>query len=151
MFDIERIRESTIIRPECELQPTTNRVLVLGSRCSGAYQLRADLQTYLKERNIPNPDVQVLRDVGLIEVALLGREDVFQGRAAPLLPKGVILLPEMRQYYEGTGMSLDTYRCGIDRRVEELCAKYNVPLIMIRTFSSPDQISAGIRQLLSGS
>lgn len=151
MLDIERSKSGLIIEQGCELQPTTNRVLVLGSSCSGAYQLGSDLQAYLKERGIPNPDVKVLRDAGLIEIALLGREDVFQGRAAPLLPKGVILLPEMRQYYEGMGMSLDTYRCGIDRRVEELCAKYNVPLIMIRTFSSPDQISAGIRQLLSGS
>lgn len=85
------------------LAQTENRVLVLGSRLSGAFTLADSFQEYLRQRGIAEPRVAVLRDAGLIELAILGRESIEEGRKHPCLPKGVILLPTMRQYFKGRG------------------------------------------------
>lgn len=153
MFGIERdARKKSSVEQSGELRPTNvvNKVLILGSRISGAYELGSGFQAYLEAKEVPSPVVEVLRDAGLIEAALLGREELAQGRVDPLLPRGVILLPQMRQYYGGMGMTLDTYTSGVAERVRQLCLKYNVPLVEIRQYISPEQITAGIKQLLLG-
>lgn len=85
------------LSPRGEILSTSigNRVLILGSRLGGAFTLGAAFQTYLEQRGIPEPSVEVLRDAGKIEKAILGRKTVDEGRKNPNLPKGVILLPEM--------------------------------------------------------
>jgi len=138
-----------------ETSPTLvdNKVLILGSRLSGAFILGEKFQEYLEERGIPNPDVEVLRDAGHIERAIIGCEDLSEDmhirRLNPKLPKGVILLDEMRQQtLSGMDMSLDTYSCGIDEYVEEQCNAHNVPLVKIKKYTSPQQITQGLKELM---
>ena len=126
-----------------------NRVLILGSKISGAFELGCAFQKYLEQKGIPEPNVEVLRDAGKIEIAILGGETIEEGRENPRLPKGVILLPEMRQYLPtGTGMSLKTYSCGISEEVEALCQRYGIPLVKIREYRTPEQIEKGLTKLL---
>jgi hypothetical protein len=127
-----------------------NRVLILGSRISGAFRLGGAFQKYLEQKGIPEPSVEVLRDAGLIELAVLGRTTIEEGRENPCPPEGVILLPEMRQYSSSSmGMSLETYECGISDHVEALCQKYGIPLVQIKEYRSSEQIEQGLRKLLS--
>lgn len=126
-----------------------NRVLILGSRLSRAFHLGEAFQAYLEQKGISELNVEVLSDVGRIEEAILGREIVDEDRRNLDLPKGVILLPEMRQYSpSGMGMSLNTYKVGISTFVEDLCKEYGVPLVEIREDESPEQITGGLKQLL---
>lgn len=133
-----------------------NRVLILGSRLSGAFKLGEKFQEYLEERGIPNPDVEVLRDAGYIERAIIGCEDLDEDinirRLNPKLPKGVILLDEMRQQtLSGMDMSLDTYSCGIDEYVEKQCITHNIPLAKVKQYTSPQQITQGLKELMDQS
>jgi hypothetical protein len=145
MFDSER-KEITVLASGERLPATTgaNTVLIFGSRVSRAYELAAKFQAYLEEKNLPNPDVYAIGDAGLIEKTFLSLDEL--GKLN--LPKGVILLPEMRQNdpFTGNGMSLDTYHCGIDKFVESLCNKYGVPLIKIK----PDEPAERIIESLEG-
>ena len=76
-----------------------DRVLILGSRLSGSFKLAKELQAYLEEKEIPNLEVEILRDAGKIKQAFLGQENSDQGESkAASLPRGVILLPQMRQH-----------------------------------------------------
>ena len=119
---------------------TDNRVLILGSRMSGAYEIGETFQKYLKFRSIPQIRVEVLRDVNGIEEAILEGSN---------LPKGIILLPEVRQYsLGGMGTTLRTYEDGVNNCIESLCEKYNIPLHEIREYKSPKQIEEGLKNLL---
>ena len=126
-----------------------NRVLILGSQIGGAYKIADAFQTYLENKGVESPVVQVLRDAGIIEQAVLyeKEEDKNKNKISP--PKGIILLPEMRQYHEGMGMSLNTYKCGISDYVEDLCEKYNIPLVKIMEYKSPQQIEEGLTTILT--
>lgn len=154
----ERIKEKhTLIQEVPKSQVETNeetlpakienRVLILGARISGAHELAAAFRSYLEEKGIPEPNVQYLRDAAKIEEAFLGRETLDEGRKSPNPPKGVILLPYMRQYDNGKGMFLSTYECGISNYVEELCAEQGIPLIKIREINSQTQILQGLKEL----
>lgn len=139
------------LSPRGETLPirTENRVLILGSSVSGVFELRKDFQAYLEEKDIPEPNVEVLRDVAMIETAILGRETIEEDRGNPNLPKGVILLPEMRQYSPtGMGMSLDTDESGISDFVKKLCQRWGIPLVKIQEYKSPEQIEEGLKKLL---
>jgi hypothetical protein len=127
-----------------------DRVLILGSRLSGSFELAKELQAYLEEKEIPNLEVEILRDAGKIKQAFLGQENSDQGESkATSLPRGVILLPQMRQHDAvGYAMSLDTYGCGIGESVKNLCNKYGIPLVMIKSYSFPKQISEGLNNIL---
>src|SRR3989344_3460648 len=57
----------------------SNRVLVYGSRVSGAFQLAEEFENYLKERDIPATSVEVCRNAHSIE-------DAFYDRRAPTPP-----------------------------------------------------------------
>jgi len=131
---------------------TSNRVLVLGSRLSGVFELAEGFQAYLEVRGVTYPELEVLRNAALIEQAFLDYNDgvdIIEGKSNPNPPKGVILLPEMRQYRpDGVGMSIDTYECGIDVYVENLCLKYGVPLVKIRAYHSPQQLTEGLKEIL---
>jgi|GEM_PF-5286257 len=143
---IENKQDCSLAKRE-EILPTTteNRVLILGSTISGAFKLADSFEVYLKQRGIAKPSVEVLRDAGIIETALT----IDQGRENPNLPKGVILLPEMRQYSPtGMGMSLGSYESGISDFVEQLCQRYDIPLIKIREYKTPEQIEKGLKELL---
>jgi len=131
-----------------ETLPTTiqNRVLVLGSRLNGAFELGEGFQAYLEQKGIPEPSVEVLRDAGRIEEAIL---DIEKDSKSFNLPKGVILLPEMRQYSPtGLGMSLNTYESGISAFVKELCDRYGIPLVEVKKYESSKQIEEGLKRLL---
>lgn len=132
--------------------PVVNRVLIMGSRLGGAFQFGEGFQKYLEERGVPEPSVEVLRNANLIEKAVLDSEDTDEGRGNPNLPRGVILLPEMRQYTpSGQGMTIDTNLSGIGKYVEGLCAKHNIPLVKINKYESPEQLSEGLRQIMEES
>jgi len=149
MSDSDNKEQTLPSKRETLPSKTRNRVLVLGSRLSGAFELGNTFQIYLEERGIPEPEVEIQRDAGFIEKYVLGRETAAEGRKSPDLPKGVILLPEMRQYSEGgQAMFLDTYRSGVYQYVKDLCDKYKIPLIEIREYKTEDQIKDGLKKLL---
>ena len=146
MSDQER---SLVTTKDISPIPVNNRILVLGSRLSGAYKLGEGFQAYLEQRRIPEPSVEVLRNAGLIEKALLGRENIEEGRKSPNLPRGVILLPEMRQYsLQGLGMSLDTHESDISKYVEGFCEDHGIPLVKIKKFKSREQLDEGLKQIM---
>jgi hypothetical protein len=143
-------------RPEASKQETLptvqpNRVVVFGSRLSGAQELSEMFQKYLETHGIPNPNVHFIRSVENIESGFfdfsLPTNDAGWGPVynttskSPTLPRGAILLPDMRWYDEwGHGMHVETYGSGIDTDVRKLCAKYGVPLAEIHETFTPQEI-----------
>ena len=148
-MQLDRIRDRliNISNKEEHLLFEENRVVILGSVLSGAHVLATDFKRYLEQKGIKEPEINVVRDAACIEDAILG---IKADESKPTLAKGVILLPEMRQYHYGRGMSLSTYECGIDKYVERLCEKYKIPLVEIRSFTDEDQITEGTKKLLLG-
>ncbi len=128
-------------RAETSPEQIENRILVLGSRMSGALSFGDAFQNFVEGKGIKNLQVQGLRDASFIEHVFLGNDNLVEGRRNPKLPLGVILFPEMRQYVGTSGMSLDTYSSGIAEFVRELCAKYNVPLREVRGIGENEQVT----------
>lgn len=60
-------------------------------------------------------------------------------------PTGVFVFPEMRQYSENgaVGMTIDTPL----ERIEELCSKYNVPLVRVERTSDPAELVQEIGEI----
>ncbi len=137
------------------LSSSGNRILVLGSRSSGAYRFAGDFERYLEQKGIPNPEVESTRNAFYIEDAFLGRDTLNEGKRDPNVPKGVILFPEMRQYVGPNGMNIPTYdRSSVNMegetiadRVRKLCRQYNVPLIEITEYLSEQEVEGAIKDL----
>lgn len=145
--------------PETLLSVQPNRIVVFGSRISGANILSTGLSKYLKEKGIQNPKVHYVRNITNIQPGFFDywpqdenndyypdnwTNDEFTDN--PTLPRGVILLPEMRQYHEMTGMFVPSYAVWLD--IKKLCDKYEVPLVIIDKDFTPEQIETEIIKLL---
>lgn len=151
--------DSEVSSKETLLAVRDNRVVIFGSRLSGASILSSGLNEFLKEKGIPEPKVHYVRNIANIQSGFFDywpqdenndyypdnwTNDEFTDH--PTLPRGVILLPEMRQYHEMTGMFVPSY--AVKSRIEELCDKHGVPLVVIDTEFSPDQIETAISKLI---
>lgn len=125
-----------------------NRFVIYGSRLSGAYKISEELSRFLLEKGIENPDVEVVRDAGYINQRFyLEPEGKRTKKTPPKLPRGVILLDEMRQYFQGKGMTLDTTSSGIRDYVETLCRENGIPLIMFTGDFSVEFFEQSLREL----
>jgi len=108
------------------------------------------LEQYMREQGINSVNVDVWRNVAKIDLAFFGISDLKEltNMTKINLPKGVILLPEMRQYDPSNkGMSIDTYETGVDVEVKKLCDGYDVPLIMLRKVPTAEELIEGMRRL----
>lgn len=173
---------------------TSNRVVVYGSRLSGACELAVGFNDYLIERAIPEPTVEVCRDAQYITDAFYDRQPVIHestklnpqipaskrglanlmihvksllkrsspdGRGisipvepsqdipASTLPKGVVVLPEMRQYTpDGQGMTINAPY----EYIRQLCEKHGVPIVRLEKIDAEEitalQLSEGIMDVL---
>ena len=138
-----------------------NRIVVFGSHNSGAGFLAHGFEDYLRSQGIENPYVHYVRNTTNINAGFLNYwpenplNDYWPDPTAdsdqPTLPRGVILMPEMRQYHEMTGMFVPTYQSGVASYVRELCERYNVPLIEIHGSLTPEQIKEQIIALIPAS
>lgn len=195
--------ERGLVEKESSISPeflnTTNRVVVFGTRRDGAFVLAEEFQEYLKKRNIPEPTVDVCRNVKYIEDAFFNKNYVIheneelpahlqeltntrslakfvtnvlgfkkgkdsKGRPEtpqisentqlPTLPKGVIVLPEMRQYSEESNFGADLGMTveSPHETIKQLCQKYKVPIVILRKIDDEDitnmQISNEIKAFL---
>lgn len=126
-----------------------SRILIIGSRLSGSFELSEIFQRYLEQQGIPEPSVEPVRDVAMIDAAIFGDENIGRDGKKPKLPKGIILLPEARQYISGRGQTIDSYESGLSSRVEDICKKLNIPLVKVRKNQNLDRrIESGIKKLL---
>jgi len=115
-----------------EVPRSQNRVVIFGSRVSGAEVTVIEFQDYLKERKVDNPDVQLHRDATRITSSFFGSEDPTQVS----LPRGVIVFPEMRQYVQGAGMTIPTYDADSTGNspfglIRGLCEQFGVPFTTV--------------------
>lgn len=123
-----------------------DRVVIYGSRTSGAPVVADELQKYLQEKGLNNPSVEVVRNVAVIENAFYDvpiGQNVNSKNIPHNIPKGVIVFPQMRQYSEDMGMSVDTNAknlSGMSRReyIQRLCDKNKVPYIIVEN-STPNE------------
>ncbi len=125
-----------------ETLPDLNKgkVLVFGSRISGALDMAEGLENCLEQHNVKNIDIVVERNASRI-----GK--LFKSLKATI--RGVVLLNEMRQYdpLTGRGMTLDTFNCGLDKTVERLCDKNGIPLVELKGDVTQEQIAEKIKKL----
>lgn len=147
---------------EIEQDKLVNRVIVFGSYLSGAFDLQAALQEYLERSGIKNPLVQVVRDVALIRAAILDIEGHHQGNrpshsreSKPTLPRGVIILPEMRQDHGGMGMTIPTFDVVGDSEyspfnlIAMICDENSVPYIALASNFTKSDFDQKIESLFS--
>lgn len=133
-------------RPVYEVDP--NRFVVYGSRISGAFSLGEELLKFLSEKGVAEPNVQVVRDARVIDQAFYLKPSTKRSKnSPPKLPRGVILLGEMRQYFNGQGMSLDTTSSGIRDYVEKICKENGIPLAIFTGDFSEEIFDTALRQL----
>lgn len=138
---LTRYEEGSVLKHE-------SRILILGSRISGAFVLGKGLLDYLRERGIDSVSVDVSKDAGLIDQNFWN--NALGGNGSNITPPiGVILLPEMRQYAPGGyGMTLDSYRCGFADYVRTLCEENGVPLVEVQRHSSDLEIEERLKKAL---
>lgn len=148
----------SLVKPDTALSPRKDseeslvqrprRVLIMGSRLSGAGDISAELVDYVAERGHENVSVEVLRDATRIREALLDEGEGGTGN----VPIGVILLDEMRQTTSlGQGMTIPVYQGEgetIYDYVSGLCEKHDIPLVAIERYEMPDQLQTGLLSLL---
>lgn len=136
-----------------------NRVVVFGARVSGSDFLAGRFQSYLKEKGIQDPKVHYVRNIANIEAGFFDYWPVNpnwdyypdnwnndESTDHPTLPRGVILLPEMRQYHEMTGIFVPSYVVWSD--IKKMCDQYGVPMVTIDKDFTPEQIETEIKKLL---
>ena len=122
-----------------------NRVVVYGSRRSGAIALAAQFEEFLAGHDIQAPVVHAQRDASLIEAAFFGLVGVGPPPSGPTLPRGVLAMPEMRQYTPSdAGMTIPTPYDYIQR----LCDQHKVPMVRIDQ-DAPLSIGASVVGLLA--
>ena len=168
--DLER-KDSHLAQPEgsdsTELAVDPNRVVVYGSRLSGALDLARELGRYLEERGVSQPQVVGWRDAGYLRQAFFDEplpHEVIDGPIslpsgkvtdAPVrtLPRGVVVFPEMRQYTEMGGMFLDTYESkdfygkSTFDHIRELCERHGVPYLRMDYGATQEQLIEGLKAL----
>jgi len=129
-----------------------DRILVMGSRLSGSFNLADGLEQRMKEMGIENVNVDVLRDAGKIDLAFfdVNSPKELSDQEKLNLPKGIILLPEMRQEdpFSLSKMTIDTNSSGVEEYVKRLCDECNIPLLILRKIPSVEELSEGVRELL---
>lgn len=147
MKDLE---DSSHSDQERSLAIDQNRVVVFGSRMTKAGDLSAELQSFLESKGVPSPNVLWFTDIAYIEDAFFGAGDDNKS-----LPRGVIIFPEMRRYFQGdggAGESIPTnwgYGRGrsIREQIESLCDLHNVPHVYVE-FLEPQTVLRGLERLL---
>lgn len=144
---------SDVIRRQ--LLPISNRVVVFGSRLSGAFDLAEALDRYLRVRDVPDVSLVVERNIERIISAFYGRGKESIGDT---LPKGVVVLPEMRWYPEGIGMTVNTHRgelyAGIKYStvfgyIKSICDENGVPIVDFNNDSTQGELITGVDKLLT--
>lgn len=129
----------------------SNRVVVFGSRLSGALVLADEFKQYLVEYGIPNSLVATCRNVEMIEDAFFDRRPIVPDAPpyTPTLPKGVIVFPEMRMIRSvGLAMTIPT-PFGY---IKDLCDKYGVPVVLVGIKGepvTPEQSSQNVMKVLT--
>lgn len=136
-------------RKELPAFSSQDRVLVMGSRMSGVEDMATGLKDFLEEKGLSHLDVVYIRNVDRIRNMFLYNTLEPKDDQEIIPPKGAILLPEMRQYDQYAGMSIDVYKSGVAEYVSGLCNEYHVPLVLIKPDGSVDQVVAGLKQILS--
>lgn len=112
-------------RAPAELQSSPRRVVILGSRTSGAADLAGSLQRYIEERGLTGAVVDFARDVSRIADAFYGRYPGQPEVTPDNPPIAVVAYPEMRQSCEGMSSSVPT---PMDM-VRQLCEEHGMPLV----------------------
>ncbi|RJQ26531.1 hypothetical protein C4577_03435 [Candidatus Parcubacteria bacterium] len=134
-----------------------NRVVIYGSRLSGGPLLAKELQDYLEQAGVENPEAIIIRDVDLIARAFYNvpPNADFDPKNPPKnnLPKGVIILPEMRQYHNGWGMTVSMDATNLSGKtlkeyITELCDNNGVPNITVEPSTPNDKLPEMIKSLL---
>ncbi len=134
--------------PNKEVSVPENRLLILGSRMSGAFSLSDAFEAEFTARNILMPSIEVNRHANSITASIFGGIPETKNERPPRFPKAIILLPEMRAETEtGMKMTLDVNDSGIAKYVRDLCMKHGIHLIEIEKFSD-EQIEADLKNLL---
>ena len=113
----------------------TSRILILGTRVAGVYELHDVLQSALVDKGKAATSVDVIRFIDKIVPSIT------QPEAPPL--RGVILFPEMRQKVGWYPRVVHVYEEEVDLAVKALCSQRNIPLFEMSNWQ-PDQ---GVRSL----
>lgn len=146
---VDEKKEQVIVNENLPI-PKRPRVVIFGARASGSYDLAEDLKAYLVTHGIENPFVDPAKYVESIEHVMFGvktdqelTSDEDERKKG--LPKGVIVLPYMRQITPGSDMTIPTGTSDegfISSRnhgnpytpyeyIKSICDKYGVPIIPI--------------------
>lgn len=149
--EIEKNSNNDGLEPKSESLPaqTPNRIMIFGSRNSGAQILGKGLLDYLKDMGIENLRVIPEKDADYIPEGFYGLYRNDDGSIPERsIPRGVILMPEMRAYApSGTGMFVPTYQSNIPEILEKLCSEHDVPLIKIYENTTLEEIETRLASL----
>lgn len=120
------------------------RLIVFGSRLSGAENFGKAANDYLELHRIDGSMVHWTRNARFIE-------DVFYGRNSDLpdvnegTPLAVVVFPEMRFYDDIGGSTIDTPV----EFIRELCEKNGVPIVEFVNINSSQELEQGLGALVT--
>ncbi len=129
-----------------EHQVQSNRIVVLGSRTSGVFELAEEFDKLMEEQGITSPVVDATRNVTNIENAFYGRYPQ-KSHVPDSIPRGVVVLPEMRQYGPGGDMTIPSPV----EFIKQLCDEYGVPMVAFSQSLTPEQLTQRVGELIAGS
>jgi hypothetical protein len=152
----EIISDTKPINKETLPEVPKNRILIFGSTQSGIFEMQKDFKEYLKERGILDPHVETARYIDSIKPAIFGTHAIPESEEEKRknLPKGVIVLPTMRQETEAGNMTIDTYNATslygqtVYDYIKTICGEYNVPVIFLGEDYSREKMEKEINKLL---
>jgi len=144
--------------PQKETLPAVpkNRILIFGSGGSGIFEMQKDFKEYLIKRGIPDPHIQTAKHMENIEPAIFNTFDIPESEEERKknLPKGIIVLPTIKQNIDGLDFPVDTYSAKlgngqtISGYIKSICDKYQVPVIFLRKDYSREKTEKEINRLL---
>lgn len=125
----------------------SNRLVVFGSNTS-CQDYIPSLRKDLDELGLTEVQIKQERDIYFLSEGFYGNyqtsEELNPNRT---LPAGVILLPEMRQYHEMTGMFVPTYESGVPGIVEKMCQENEVSLVKIYEGYTREKVKSELQKL----
>lgn len=124
----------------------TNRIVVYGSRTAGSFELSAEFQAFLEEKGITDPRVEPCRLIDYLEEAFFSQ---YAGVENPerIIPKGVIVLPELRAYSHGWEVNVSSN--SFFGQIQALCDQYGVPIVAMDYKATLEDFENQIKKLLT--
>lgn len=135
------------VEEQAERILNSNRVVVFGSN-SSCMDYLPNLRKDLDELGLTELNIRQEKDIYYLPEGFYGNYQTEQNpNPNKTLPFGVILLPEMRQYHDMTGMFVPTYESDVPGIVRKMCKQNHVTLVEIYPGYTQEEVKIQLQKL----